>query len=186
MPGATTGGAPAGRGAAPAAGAAVGGAAGLDGGATGRAAAGGAAVGAAGAATGLAAGAGAAAAGRAGLALAAAFAASAAASCSASSRKCLRACSACSISSELECVFFSLTPISGRKSIRTLALISSSLASSLIRIWFVSVMRLLFTAALRGIRPREFPLPVVRRPIRRLRPEFPKIPSPIHSVRTIR
>lgn len=65
---------------------------------------------------------------------AASFAASTAASFSASSRKCLRTNSACSTSIELECVFFSVTPISGRKSIRTLALISSSLASSLMRI----------------------------------------------------
>jgi len=62
------------------------------------------------------------------------FAASAAASFSASSWKCLRASSACSMSSELECVFFSATPICGRKSISTLALISSSRANSLIRI----------------------------------------------------
>jgi len=34
---------------------------------------------------------------------------------------------------ELECVFFSVTPISGKYSIKTFALISSSLASSLIR-----------------------------------------------------
>jgi hypothetical protein len=75
------------------------------------------------------------AAGRAVFARAAAdFAASAAASFSASSWKCLRASSACSMSSELECVFFSATPICGRKSISTLALISSSRANSLIRI----------------------------------------------------
>jgi hypothetical protein len=75
------------------------------------------------------------------------FAASAAASFSASPWKCLRASSACSMSSELEWVFFSVTPMEGKKSIRTLALISSSRASSLIRIWFVSAMRLWFRAA---------------------------------------
>jgi hypothetical protein len=52
--------------------------------------------------------------GRAGLLFAAVFAASAAASAAASSWKCLRASSACSTSIELECVFFSVTPISGR------------------------------------------------------------------------
>ena len=62
------------------------------------------------------------------------FSASAAASFAAKPSKCFRASSACSRSSELECVFFSVTPISGRKSIRTFALISSSRASSLIRI----------------------------------------------------
>jgi hypothetical protein len=74
----------------------------------------------------------------AGFALAAAafaiFSASAAASFSAISRKCFRTNSACERSSELECVFFSVTPISGKNSIRTLALISSSRASSLMRI----------------------------------------------------
>src|SRR6185437_2042331 len=79
-----------------------------------------------------------AAAGRAGLDFAAVFAASAAASASAIARKCFRASSACSRSSELECVFFSVTPIWGRKSIKTLALISSSRASSLMRIWLGS------------------------------------------------
>lgn len=73
---------------------------------------------------------------------AASFAASAAASSSAAARKCLRASSACSRSSELECVFFSVTPISGRYSIKTLALISSSRASSLILIWFESDIKL--------------------------------------------
>lgn len=57
---------------------------------------------------------GAEAAGRAGFALGADFAASAAASCSASCWKCLRTSTACSMSSELECVFFSVTPIAGR------------------------------------------------------------------------
>lgn len=73
---------------------------------------------------------------------AASFAASAAASSSATARKCLRTNSACSRSRELECVFFSVTPISGRYSIKTFALISSSLASSLILIWFESVIKL--------------------------------------------
>ena len=81
-----------------------------------------------------------------GLAFAAAafavFSASAAASAAARSRKCLRTRSACSCSSELECVFFSAMPSSGRYSIKTLALISSSLASSLIRIWPDSDMKL--------------------------------------------
>src|SRR6202041_1506682 len=115
--------------------------------ATGGAAAGFAATGAAGAATGggaavgrtTATGGGAATggfgAGRAFGAVAfACFSVSAAASASASAWKCLRASSAWSRSRELECVFFSVTPISGRKSIRTFALISSSRASSLIRI----------------------------------------------------
>jgi len=62
------------------------------------------------------------------------FSASAAASCAASWPKCLRTSSALSGSRELEWVFFSVTPISGKKSIRTLALISSSRASSLMRI----------------------------------------------------
>ena len=61
------------------------------------------------------------------------FSASAAASCAAKPRKCFRTSSAWELSIELECVFFSLTPTSGRYSIRTFALISSSLASSLIR-----------------------------------------------------
>src|ERR1700677_95530 len=61
------------------------------------------------------------------------FSASAASSAAARSRKCLRTRSACTRSIELECVFFSVTPASGRYSIRTFALISSSLASSLIR-----------------------------------------------------
>jgi len=34
---------------------------------------------------------------------------------------------------ELECVFFSVTPMDGKYSIKTFALISSSLANSLIR-----------------------------------------------------
>jgi len=77
-----------------------------------------------------------AAAGRDGLDFAAAalvFSASAAASCAAKPKKCLRTNSAWELSIELECVFFSVTPISGRYSISTFALISSSLASSFIR-----------------------------------------------------
>lgn len=74
----------------------------------------------------------------AGLALAAAalacFSDSAAASAAARSRKCFRTRSACSFSRELECVFFSVMPMSGRYSIKTFALISSSRASSLMRI----------------------------------------------------
>jgi hypothetical protein len=61
------------------------------------------------------------------------FSASAASSAAARSRKCLRTRSAWTRSIELECVFFSVTPASGRYSIRTFALISSSLASSLMR-----------------------------------------------------
>lgn len=61
------------------------------------------------------------------------FSASAAASCAARPKKCFRTSSAWELSIELECVFFSVTPTSGRYSIRTFALISSSLASSLIR-----------------------------------------------------
>lgn len=76
-----------------------------------------------------------AAAGRDGLDFAAAlvFSASAAASCAAKPKKCFRTNSAWELSIELECVFFSVTPISGRYSISTFALISSSLASSFIR-----------------------------------------------------
>jgi hypothetical protein len=68
--------------------------------------------------------------------------ASAAASAAARPRKCFRANSACSKSIELECVFFSVTPISGRYSIKTLALISSSRANSLMRTWWDSVISL--------------------------------------------
>ena len=101
------------------------------------------AVGAAGLAAGAPAGAGAAASFGAVFALAAAvFAASAAASAAARPRKCLRASSACSISMELECVFFSVTPIVGKKSIRTFALISSSRASSFNRTCLESDIRL--------------------------------------------
>jgi hypothetical protein len=86
---------------------------------------------------------GAAAAGRAVFVFAAAvFAASAAASAAARPRKCLRASSACSMSIELECVFFSTTPIEGKKSISTLALISSSRASSFNRTCLESAIRL--------------------------------------------
>jgi hypothetical protein len=66
-------------------------------------------------------------------ALACVWAASAA-SAAAIWRKCFRARSAKEFSSELEWVFFSVTPISGKYSISTLALTSSSRASSLIRI----------------------------------------------------
>jgi hypothetical protein len=62
-----------------------------------------------------------------------AFSASACASAFASPRKCLRTSSACELSMELECVFFSVTPMDGKYSIKTFALISSSLANSLIR-----------------------------------------------------
>jgi hypothetical protein len=72
--------------------------------------------------------------GRKAASLAALAAASAAASASASPRKCFRTLSATSLSIELECVFFSVTPASGKYSIKTLALISSSRASSLMRI----------------------------------------------------
>jgi hypothetical protein len=59
---------------------------------------------------------------------------SAATSASAMSRKCLRTTSAAATSIELECVFFSVTPASGKYSIIAFALTSSSRASSLIRI----------------------------------------------------
>jgi hypothetical protein len=59
---------------------------------------------------------------------------SAATSASAASRKCLRTISAAETSIELECVFFSVTPASGKKSMIAFALTSSSRANSLIRI----------------------------------------------------
>ncbi len=117
------------------------------------AAAGGAAGGAAtagftaGAGTGLGVGAGAAFGARAArMAASLAALAAAAASCSlrasasASPTKCARTFSAMSTSSELECVFFSANPISGKKSIMTLALTSSSRARSLMRIWLAFVI----------------------------------------------
>jgi hypothetical protein len=52
-----------------------------------------------------------------------------------------RTCSATSSSSELECVFLSSTPSSGRRSIIKLGLTSSSLASSLMRILLMSPVR---------------------------------------------
>jgi hypothetical protein len=75
-------------------------------------------------------------------AAASAFAAvSAAASASACPKSFLRTFSATSSGIELECVFFSVTPYPGKRSIIALALTSSSLASSLIRTWFASLMR---------------------------------------------
>jgi hypothetical protein len=75
-------------------------------------------------------------------AAASAFAAvSAAASASACPKSFLRTFSATSSGIELECVFFSVTPYPGKRSIIALALTSSSLASSLIRTWFASFMR---------------------------------------------
>jgi hypothetical protein len=68
-------------------------------------------------------------------------AASAAASASAIPWRCLRTFSATSTVMELECVFFSVTPYPGKRSMMALALTSSSRASSLMRTWFASVMR---------------------------------------------
>jgi hypothetical protein len=67
--------------------------------------------------------------------------ASAFASASASPCKCLRTFSATSTGTELECVFFSVTPYSGNRSITVLALTSNSRASSLILTWFGSLIR---------------------------------------------
>jgi len=76
------------------------------------------------------------------LAAASAFAAvSAAASASACPKSFLRTFSATSSGIELECVFFSVTPYPGKRSMIALALTSSSRASSLIRTWFASLMR---------------------------------------------
>jgi hypothetical protein len=66
---------------------------------------------------------------------------SAAASASACPKSFLRTFSATSSGIELEWVFFSATPYPGKRSIIALALTSSSLASSLIRTWFASLMR---------------------------------------------
>src|SRR4029077_7410481 len=66
---------------------------------------------------------------------------SAAASASACPKSFLRTFSATSSGIELEWVFFSVTPYPGNRSIIALALTSSSLASSLIRTWFASLMR---------------------------------------------
>lgn len=49
-----------------------------------------------------------------------------------------RMASTTSSSTELECVFFSFTPSSGRRSIITLGLTSSSLASSLMRVLLIN------------------------------------------------
>jgi len=67
-------------------------------------------------------------------------AASAAASASACPKMFLRTFSATSTGIELECVFFSVTPYPGKRSMIALALTSSSRASSLIRTWFASLM----------------------------------------------
>ena len=67
--------------------------------------------------------------------------ASAAASASACPKMFFRTFSATSTGIELECVFFSVTPYPGKRSIIALALTSSSRASSLIRTWFASLMR---------------------------------------------
>jgi len=66
---------------------------------------------------------------------------SAAASASAMPFRCLRTFSATSSGIELECVFFSVTPYPGKRSMMAFALTSSSRANSLIRTWFASVMR---------------------------------------------
>jgi hypothetical protein len=68
-------------------------------------------------------------------------AASAAASACACPKIFLRTFSATSSGIELECVFFSVTPYPGKRSIIALALTSSSRANSLIRTWFASFMR---------------------------------------------
>ncbi|HXJ05836.1 MAG TPA: hypothetical protein VNH65_12095 [Candidatus Acidoferrum sp.] len=68
-------------------------------------------------------------------------AASAAASTSACPKMFLRTFSATSTGIELECVFFSVTPYPGNRSMIALALTSSSRANSLIRTWFASLMR---------------------------------------------
>ena len=68
-------------------------------------------------------------------------AASAAASACACPKMFLRTFSATSSGIELECVFFSVTPYPGKRSIIALALTSSSRASSLMRTWFASLMR---------------------------------------------
>jgi hypothetical protein len=52
----------------------------------------------------------------------------------------LRTFSATSTGIELECVFFSATPNSGKRSMIAFALTSSSRASSLIRTWFASLI----------------------------------------------
>jgi hypothetical protein len=70
-----------------------------------------------------------------------AFAAASAASASACPNMFLRTFSATSSGIELECVFFSVTPYPGKRSMIALALTSSSRASSLIRTWFASLMR---------------------------------------------
>ena len=67
--------------------------------------------------------------------------ASAAASASACPKMFLRTFSATSTGIELECVFFSVTPYPGKRSMIALAFTSSSRASSLIRTWFASLMR---------------------------------------------
>jgi hypothetical protein len=67
-------------------------------------------------------------------------AASAAASASATPFRCSRTFSATSTVTELECVFFSVTPKPGNRSMIALALTSSSRASSLIRTWDASVI----------------------------------------------
>ena len=72
--------------------------------------------------------------------LSALTAASAWASASACPSRFLRTFSATSTGIELECVFFSVTPYPGNRSMMALALTSSSRASSLIRTWFASVM----------------------------------------------
>lgn len=74
----------------------------------------------------------------------ASFSALALASASASAAACpeisLRTFSATSAGIELECVFFSVTPYFGSRSMMAFALTSSSRASSLIRTWFTSVI----------------------------------------------
>src|SRR5271169_6099672 len=85
-------------------------------------------------------------------AVASAFAAaSAAASASACPKMFLRTFSATSSGIELECVFFSLTPYPGKRSMIALALTSSSRASSLIRTWFASLMLLMDRSTVKNL-----------------------------------
>ncbi len=100
---------------------------------------------------------------------AATLAVAAAASASARPRKCLRTFSAAGTSIELEWVTFSVKPTSGKKSISVLALISSSRASSLMRILLGSDIFRIFPAPRRLRKQARHPLWSVR-PRPRLHP----------------
>jgi hypothetical protein len=84
-------------------------------------------------------------------------AASALASASAWPKMFLRTFSATSSGMELECVFFSVTPYPGKRSMIALALTSSSRANSLILTWFASFMRPMdrSTVKITGLVPAE-------------------------------